>query len=95
MFGKLGLHMRNHSNNEGKVAERKFMSVCPFGLNEFYCEDIIDYNSCNMLELKIVFRKYGIKSSMTFLKTGPGYKKPRRYTCVILPLTVEGLTSIL
>ena len=37
IFGKLGLNMRNHSNNEGTVAKRKFMSVCPFGLIEFYC----------------------------------------------------------
>ena len=29
------------------------------------------------------------------LKTGLGYKRPHRYTCVILSLTVEGLTSIL
>ena len=46
--------MRNHSNNEGTVAKCKFMSVCPFGLILFYCEDIID---CNMLQLKLVFRK--------------------------------------
>ena len=54
MFGKLGLNMRNHSNNEGTVAKRKFMSVCPFGLIEFYCEDKIDYKLCNMLQLKLV-----------------------------------------
>ena len=60
MFGKLGLNMRNHSNNEGTVAKRKFMSVCPFGLIEFYCEDIIDCKLCDMLQLKLVFRKYGI-----------------------------------
>ena len=29
------------------------------------------------------------------LKTGLGYKRPHRYTCVILSLTVEGLTSTL
>ena len=52
--------MRNHSNNEGTVAKRKFMSDCPFGLIEFYCDDIIDYKLCNMLQIKLVFRKYGI-----------------------------------
>ena len=51
--------MRNHSNNEGTVAKRKFLSVCPFGLIEFYCEDIIDCKLCDKLQLKLVFRKYG------------------------------------
>ena len=60
MFGMLGLNMRNHSNNEGTVAKRKFMSVCPFGLIEFYCEDIIDCKLCDMLKFKLVFIKYGI-----------------------------------
>ena len=32
MFGKLGLNMRNHSNNDGTVTKRKFVSVCHFGL---------------------------------------------------------------
>ena len=57
MFGKLGLNMRNHSNNEGTVAKRKFLSVCPFGLIEFYCEDIIDCELSDMLQLKLLFRK--------------------------------------
>ena len=52
--------MRNHSNNEGAVAKRKFMSVCHFGLIEFHYEDIIDCKLCNMLQLKLVFRQYGI-----------------------------------
>ena len=30
-----------------------------------------------------------------YLKTGLGYKRPHRYTCAILSLTAEGLTSIL
>ena len=47
--------MRNHSNNEGTVAKRKFMSVCPFGLIEFYCEDIIDCKLCAIIEAKISF----------------------------------------
>ena len=51
MIGKLGLNMRNHSNNEGTVAKCKFLSVCPFGLIEFYCEDIIDCKLCDMLQL--------------------------------------------
>ena len=59
-LGSLGLNMRNYSNNEGTVAKRKFMSVCPFGLIEFYCENIIDCKLCDMLQLKLVFRKYGI-----------------------------------
>ena len=60
MFGKLGLNMRNHSNKEGTIAKRKFTSVCPFGLIEFYSKDIIDCKLLEMLQLKLVFRKYGI-----------------------------------
>ena len=40
--------MRSHSNNEGTVAKCKFLSVCPFGLIEFYCEDIIDCKLCDI-----------------------------------------------
>ena len=53
--------MRNHSNNEGTVAKRKFMSVCPFGLIEFYCDDIIDCKLCNMLQLKLDRLKVKVK----------------------------------
>ena len=60
MFGKLGLNMRIHSNNEGTVAKRKFVSVCPFGRIEFYLEDIIDCKLCNLLQLKLLFRKFCI-----------------------------------
>ena len=52
--------MRYHSNNEGTVAKRKFMSVCTFDPIEFYCEDVIYCKLCDMLQLKVVFRKYGI-----------------------------------
>ena len=52
--------MRNHSNNDGIIAKRKFMSVCPFGLIELYSQDIIDCKLLDMLQLKLVFRKYGI-----------------------------------
>ena len=61
--------MHNHSNNEDTVAKRKFMSVCHFGLIEFYCEDTIDCKLCNVLQLKLVFRQYGILSSMTLLRS--------------------------
>ena len=61
--------MRNHSNNEGTFAKRKFMSVCRFGLIEFYCEDIIDCKLCDMLQLKQRLRKYGIESAVTFRKS--------------------------
>ena len=60
MFGKLGLNMRNHSNNEGTVTKRKFVSVCHFGLIELYLEDIIDCKLFDMLQLKLLFRKYCI-----------------------------------
>ena len=52
--------MCNHSNNEGTIAKRKFLSVCPFGLIELYCEDTIGCKLCDMLQLKLVFRKYDI-----------------------------------
>ena len=51
MFGKLGLNMCNHSNNKGTIAKRRFFSVCPFGLIEFYCEDTIDFKLCDLLQL--------------------------------------------
>ena len=61
------------------------MSVCPFGLMEFYGEDIIECKLCNMLQLKSVFRKYCMESSMAFLRSR--YHNIEKYTKIgFLPM---------